>query len=127
MPSPKPTESEIAILSVLWRRGPSTVRQVLGEMPDKTGYTTVLKLLQIMTEKGLVARNEKDRSHIYRAAEAESRTLRQITGDLLDRAFGGSASKLLLAALSAQRASPEELQEMRRLIERAQSSERTKP
>jgi len=127
MPAPKPTESEIAILSILWRRGPSTVRHVLGEMPQKTGYTTVLKLLQIMTEKGLVVRNENQRSHVYRAAEAESRTLRQITGDLLDRAFGGSASKLLVAALSAQHASPEELQEMRRLIETALKNERTKP
>lgn len=124
MPVPKPTEAEIAILGILWRRGPSTVRQVLQEMERETGYTTVLKLMQIMTEKGLLLRDEEERSHVYRAAAPESQTLRRLAGDLLDRAFGGSAKKLLLAALSARRASDKELEEMRRLIEEARKNER---
>lgn len=119
---PKPTETEITILGVLWRRGPCTVRQVLQDMDKGTGYTTVLKLMQIMTEKGLLLRNVTERSHVYRAAAPESQTLRRLTGDLLDRAFGGSAKKLLLAALSARRASDKELDEMRRLIEQAQKN-----
>jgi predicted transcriptional regulator len=117
---PKPTESEIAILGVLWRLGPSTVRQVLEEMPPSTGYTTVLKLMQIMAEKGLVLRDEAERSHVYRAAASEQQTLRGLAGDLLDRAFGGSARKLLVAALSAKRATPDEIKEMRRLLDEAE-------
>jgi predicted transcriptional regulator len=121
---PRPTESEIAILGVLWRRGPSTVRQVLGDMPDGTGYTTILKLMQIMTDKKLLLRDEQERSHVYRAAVPESQTLRGLAGDLLDRAFGGSAQKLLVAALSAKRATSAELKEMRRLLEDAEKKER---
>jgi predicted transcriptional regulator len=117
---PKPTASELAILQVLWRRGPSTVRQVLYELDPGTGYTTALKLMQIMAEKGLATRDEAARSHVYHAAVPEAQTLGGIVGDLLDAAFGGSSQKLLLAALSAKRASPHELEEMRQLIEQAQ-------
>jgi BlaI family penicillinase repressor len=116
---PKPTDAELAILRVLWDRGPSTVRQVhdvlLRERP--TAYTTALKLLQIMTEKGLVRRDETDRTHVYYARLSEEQTQRQLVRDLLDRAFGGSASKLVMQALAARRASPEELGEIRKLIE----------
>jgi len=121
---PLPTEAEIAILGVLWRRGPCTVRQVLGQMESGTGYTTVLKLMQIMTEKRLLVRDEAARSHVYRAAIPETRTLRGLAGHLLDRAFGGSAKKLLVAALSARPASAADLAEMRRLIRRARARER---
>lgn len=117
--TPKPTDAELAILRVLWERGPSTVRQVhdvlLRERP--TAYTTALKLLQIMTEKGLVRRDETDRTHVYQARLSEEQTQRQLVRDLLDRAFGGSASKLVMQALAARRASPEELGEIRKLIE----------
>ena len=117
--TPRPTDAELAILRVLWERGPSTVRQVhdvlLRERP--TAYTTALKLLQIMTEKGLVRRDETDRTHVYHPRLSEEQTQRQLVRDLLDRAFGGSASKLVMQALAARRASPEELGEIRRLIE----------
>ena len=117
--TPKPTDAELAILRVLWERGPSTVRQVhdvlLRERP--TAYTTALKLLQIMTEKGLVRRDETDRTHVYQARLSEEQTQRQLVRDLLDRAFGGSASKLVMQELAARRASPEELGEIRKLIE----------
>src|SRR5688500_1526290 len=115
---PRPTDAELAILRVLWQRGASTVRQVhdtlLRERP--TAYTTALKLLQIMTEKGLVRRDESDRTHIYQARLSEEQTQRQLVRDLLDRAFGGSATKLVMQALAARRASAEELTENSRLI-----------
>ena len=118
-PLPRPTDAELAILRVLWTRGPSTVRQVheslVRERPS--AYTTALKMLQIMTEKGLVERDESDRTHIYRARLSEEQTQQQLVGDLLDRAFGGSASKLVMQALNAKRATPEELGEIRKLIE----------
>jgi predicted transcriptional regulator len=116
---PKPTEAELAILRVLWDRGPSTVRQVQAvlERARPTGYTTVLKLLQIMTEKGLVARDERERSHVYRPSRTEGQTQRQLVRDLLDRAFEGSAARLVMQALDASRASDEELDEIRRLID----------
>jgi predicted transcriptional regulator len=116
---PRPTDAELAILRVLWVRGASTVRQVhdvlLRERP--TAYTTALKMLQIMTEKGLVRRDETDRTHIYQAKLSEEQTQRQLVRDLLDRAFGGSASKLVVQALAAKRASAEELGEIRKLID----------
>ncbi len=121
---PRPTASELAILRALWRRGPATVRQVLDELGPDMGYTTALKLMQIMTDKGLVVRDEQRRSHVYRAAAPEDHTLQGIVSDLLDRAFGGSAQKLLVAALSAQRATPGELAEMRRLIDEAERDTR---
>lgn len=120
--SAKPTESELAILSVLWRRGPSTVREVYDELAAQTGYTTVLKLMQIMADKGLVKRDERSRSHVYRAAVPQERTQSKLVGELLRRAFGGSIRKLMVAALSAERATPEELREIRKLIDDAEKS-----
>ena len=116
---PRPTDTELAILRVLWGRGASTVRQVhevlCRERP--TAYTTALKMLQIMTEKGLVRRDETDRTHIYQAKLSEEQTQRQLVRDLLDRAFGGSASKLVVQALATKRATAEELGEIRKLID----------
>jgi BlaI family transcriptional regulator, penicillinase repressor len=116
---PRPTDAELAILRVLWDLGPCTVRQVHEVLSrERPGaYTTSLKLLQIMTEKGLVSRDERDRSHVYHAKLTEEQTQRQLVRDLLDRAFGGSATKLVMQALAARRASAEELSEIRRLID----------
>ena len=116
---PRPTEGELAILRVLWRRGASTVRQVQESLSEdrETGYTTVLKLLQIMTEKGLVERDETERTHIYSARRSQEQTQQQLVGDLLDRAFGGSASQLVMRALSAKPTSAAELAEIRRLLD----------
>ena len=117
--TPRPTDGELAILRVLWDRGASTVRQVhevLGRQRP-TAYTTALKLLQIMTEKGLVRRDETDRTHVYHARLSEEQTQRQLIKDLVDRAFGGSASKLVMQALAARRTSAEELTEIRKLID----------
>jgi BlaI family transcriptional regulator, penicillinase repressor len=118
-PHPKPTDAELAILRVLWRRGPSTVKDVRCELNRQrpTGYTTVLKLMQIMTEKGLVARETSGRAHVYQAVPSEEQTQKSLVGDLLDRAFGGSAQKLVMHALTTRRASPEELAEIRKLLE----------
>jgi predicted transcriptional regulator len=117
---PRPTDAELAILGVLWERGPCTVRQVreaLGR--DKpTGYTTALKLLQVMTEKGLVLRDESRRTHVYRADASEEQTQGQLVGDLIRRAFGGSARKLVMRALASEPASAEELAEIRGLLDR---------
>lgn len=116
---PLPTDAELAILAVLWRLGPSTVRDVheaLRPVQD-TGYTTVLKLMQIMAQKGLLARDETQRSHVYRALATEAQTQRRLLGDLMERAFSGSASQLVMRALSVKRASPEELDEIRALLD----------
>ena len=117
--TPRPTEAELAILRVLWKRGPSTVREVQQELARdrRTGYTTALKLLQIMMDKGLVIREESRRPHVYQARFAEEQTQRQLVRDLLDRAFGGSAQKLVMQALAAKRASADELAEIRRLLD----------
>src|ERR1700704_53288 len=112
----KPTDAELAILTVLWSRGPSTVRQIAEDMGRETGYTTILKLLQIMTEKRLVVRDESSRTHIYQAAYTQEQTERQLVTDLLDRVFDGSAAKLVLQALASNKASPEELDEIKKLI-----------
>jgi predicted transcriptional regulator len=124
--TPKPTDAELAILRVLWERGPSTVRQVYEVLNRErpAAYTTSLKLLQIMTEKGLVERDERDRTHIYRARLSEEQTQRQLIRDLLDRAFDGSATKLVLQALAARRATADELQEIRRVIDGARQDSR---
>jgi predicted transcriptional regulator len=116
---PRPTDAELAILRVLWKQGPSSVRQVhdVRQRSQPTGYTTVLKLLQIMTEKGLVARDESQRTHVYRASRSEMETQRQLVGDLVHRAFGGSALHLVMQALATRKASTEELAEIRKLIE----------
>jgi predicted transcriptional regulator len=114
----KPTDAELAILRVLWSHGPSTVRTVAEALGKDTGYTTALKLLQIMTEKGLVVRDESMRTHVYTAACSEHQTQRQLVSDLADRAFGGSAAKLVLQALAGTKASPEELAEIRKLLDK---------
>jgi BlaI family penicillinase repressor len=116
---PRPTDAELAILRVLWDLGPCTVRQVHEVLSRErpAAYTTSLKLLQIMIDKGLVSRDERDRSHVYQAKLSEEQTQRQLVRDLLDRAFGGSATKLVMQALAARRASAEELSEIRRLID----------
>jgi predicted transcriptional regulator len=122
-PAPRPTDAELAILRILWERGPSTVRQVhdiLGR-ERQAAYTTALKLLQIMTEKGLVERDERDRTHIYRPRLSEETTQRQLVRDLLDRAFGGSSSKLVMQALATKRASAEELRDIRKAIDGARN------
>jgi BlaI family penicillinase repressor len=116
---PRPTDAELEILTVLWSRGPSTVRDVHEAIARQkpTQYTTVLKLLQIMAEKGIVRRDEEQRAHVYSVSRPREWTQRQLAGDLLQRAFAGSAKSLLLGALSARRASKEELAELRRLLE----------
>lgn len=118
--TPRPTDSELAILRVLWERGPSTVREVhdaINRIHD-SGYTTTLKLLQIMTDKGLVVRNESQRAHIYATTLTQQRTQMQLLGDLADRAFGGSPAKLVMQALSTTKASAEELTAIRDLLDR---------
>ena len=117
---PRPTDAELEILNVLWQRGAATVREVHDELSARkaTLYTTVLKMLQIMTEKGLVERDESQRAHLYRARLAQDETQRQLLNDLLARAFDGSATKLVMQALSAKEASAEELTEIRALLDR---------
>jgi len=115
---PRPTDTELAILRVLWARGPATVRHVheaLAEGRD-TGYTTTLKIMQIMAEKGLVTRNESERTHVYSTKLTQDQTQRQLVSDLMDRAFGGSAAALVMQALSAHPATTDELREIRKLI-----------
>ena len=116
---PRPTDAELAILGVLWTRGASTVRQVHEALADTrdTGYTTTLKLMQIMAEKGLVKRNETARTHVYSAVAGEEQTQHQLVKDLVDRAFGGSAAQLVLRALSAEGATDAEVREIRKLID----------
>jgi predicted transcriptional regulator len=115
----RPTDAELEILTVLWSRGPATVRDVHEAIARRkpTQYTTVLKLLQIMAEKGLVRRDEKQRAHVYEARRSREWTQRQLAGDLLQRAFGGSPSSLVMGALSAGKASPDELAEIRKLLD----------
>jgi BlaI family penicillinase repressor len=116
---PHPTDTELAILQVLWGRGPSTVRDVHEALSHNrtTGYTTTLKLMQIMAEKGLVTRDESRRTHIYEAAGNQDRTRQQLVRKLLDRAFEGSAKNLVMQALSTNEASAEELTEIRNLLD----------
>jgi predicted transcriptional regulator len=117
--TPKPTDAELAILKVLWERGPSTVRQVHDVLAaDRDlAYTTTLKLLQIMTDKGLTVREEQMRLHVYRPSHREEETQQRLVGDLLERAFRGSASRLVMQALEAKPASAAELRELRRVID----------
>ncbi|HTV54689.1 MAG TPA: BlaI/MecI/CopY family transcriptional regulator [Terriglobia bacterium] len=116
---PRPTDGELEILTVLWSIGPATVRQVYDVIRRRrpAEYSTTLKFMQIMAAKGLVRRNEKQRAHVYEPAKPREWTQRQLAGDLLDRAFSGSAKALLVGALSARKASVEELAEMRRLLD----------
>ena len=115
----KPTDAELAILRVLWGRGPSTVREVFREVSRtrETGYTTVLKLMQIMTEKGLLTRDESVRPQVYVAVRSETQTQRQLLGDLLERAFRGSPGNLVLQALSTKTTTPEEREQIRALLD----------
>src|SRR4051794_6691517 len=114
----KPTEAELAILRVLWQRGPSTVRQVHEGLNSikKTGYTTVLKFMQIMHEKGLVTRDEEPYAHVYQARLPQEQAQRTLVADLLDRVFDGSMSRLMLQALSSRKATSEELSEIRKVL-----------
>ena len=116
--TPKPTASELEILQVLWERGPSTVREVHEALSGKRpmGYTSVLKLMQIMTAKGTLRRNEEQRAHVYEAVEPAEKTKRQLALDVLQRVFEGSASDLMMHALSGRKASKEEIEEMRRML-----------
>jgi predicted transcriptional regulator len=123
---PKPTEAELAILRVVWELGAASVRQVQEQLEAQrgTGYTTTLKLMQIMLEKGLLRRDDSQHAHVYQAAVTRSRTQRQIVGDMLEQVFDGSAQQLVMQALSAKKSSPEELAEIRNLLdelERGQS------
>ena len=115
-PTRKPTDAELAILRILWTRGPSTVRDVATDMGREDAYTTVLKLLQIMTDKQLVRRNEAERTHVYEAAHSEAQMQQHLVADLLDRAFDGSAATLVMRALSAKKTSAKDLEEIRRLL-----------
>jgi BlaI family penicillinase repressor len=114
----KPTSSELEILQVLWERGPSTVREVHETLNEKRpiGYTSVLKLMQIMTAKGTVQRNEQQRAHVYEAVQPAEKTKRDLALDVLQRVFDGSASELMMHALAGRKASREEIDEMRRLL-----------
>jgi BlaI family penicillinase repressor len=124
--TPRPTPAELEILRVLWQRGPSTVREVHATLSESrsTGYTTVLKMLQIMTEKNLVGRDERLRAHIYSARLPQAHTQRQLVRDLLERAFDGSAMKLEMHALAAQKASPEEIARIRELLDEIEGGDR---
>ena len=121
---PKPTQRELEILGVLWTRGPSSVRDVQEALGEGRGYTTILKQLQIMTDKGLVLRDESQRAHLYTARLPEEQTQGQLVGDLLDRAFEGSASRLVMRALSSRPASAEEIAEIRRLLDQLEGEEK---
>jgi len=118
-PLQKPTASELEILRVLWTRGPSTVREVHEALSEQKslGYTTVLKLLQIMTAKGTVRRNEEQRAHVYEACQPATETKRQLVGDVLERVFEGSASELMIHALEGRRTPKKELEELHRLLD----------
>ena len=120
----KPTNAEVDILRVLWSRGPSTVREVARATSREGAYTTVLKLMQNMAAKGLVTRDESSRTHVYAAASPEHETQRQLVADLIDRVFAGSAAKLVMEALAARNASPRELAEIRRLLDRNRGGRR---
>jgi BlaI family penicillinase repressor len=112
-----PTAAELDILAVLWRLGMATVREVHDELGKDNGYTTTLKQMQLMTEKGLLIRSERFGSHVYQASVPKEQTQQQIAGDLLKRAFGGSARSLMMGALAAQSASPKELDEIRGMLD----------
>jgi BlaI family penicillinase repressor len=115
-----PTERELAILAFLWNKGPSTVRDVHETLyaGEPTGYTTTLKLMQIMTDKGLLLREPGDRPHVYKPAVSEEKTQKQVIGDLLNKVFAGSAEKLVMRALSARKVSPDELKRIRAMLDR---------
>ena len=119
-----PTDREMAILGILWNNGQSTVRQVNEEMnkQQRTGYTTTLKLMQIMTEKGLVVRDDSKFQHIYRPAVSEEKTQKQVVGNLLEKVFSGSAEKLVMRALSAKKVSAKELASIKKILDKAEGN-----
>ncbi len=123
---PKPTQAELAILNVLWEKGPSTVRTVFEalQQAQDVGYTTVLKLMQIMASKGLVRRDERQKTHVYTAASGAERTQRQLVRDLLERAFGGSTERLVLHALEEKNVTPEELARIRKMLDDLEGEQR---
>jgi BlaI family penicillinase repressor len=121
---PLPSEAEFGILTVLWRCGPSTVREVHEALAKDTGYTSTLKQMQLMHEKGLLRRSERYRSHVYEAAVTREEAQARFAGDLMHRVFEGSARNLVLGALTAQRASPEDLEEIRRMFDRFEKKRR---
>jgi predicted transcriptional regulator len=116
----RPTKLELAILRTLWEKGPGTVREIQARLSEtkETGYTTALKMLQIMTEKGLVERDETVRPQIYRAKFSQEKTQRQLVQDLLQRAFGGSVKALVMQAVSTRKSSPADLEAIERLLDR---------
>jgi predicted transcriptional regulator len=118
----RPTDAELVVLRALWQGGPSTVRQVHAALSRsrELGYTTVLKMLQVMTAKGLVTRDTSERSHVYAPTRTEGQTQRSLVDDLMSRAFGGSAARLVVQALSARPASAEDLAQIRELLDRAE-------
>jgi predicted transcriptional regulator len=122
---PKPTAAELQILHVLWRRGPSTVNQVQPELQhgDRVAYTTVLKLLQIMFDKGLVRRDESTRPHVFRAAIAQAQVKRRFVSDLVEQVFEGSVMSLAMQALSTRRATPEEVRKLRELLDEIEGAQ----
>ena len=124
MSLPLPTGAELDILAVLWRLGPATVREVHEALGKDSGYTTTLKQMQLMTEKGLLVRSERFRSHVYESGVPKEQTQKQIAGDLLKRAFDGSARSLMMGALSAQPASGEELADIRKMLEKFEKQKR---
>ena len=124
--APLPTDAELDILAALWRLGPATVREVHQALGKESGYTTTLKQMQLMTEKGLLVRSERFRSHVYEPSAPKERTQKEIAGDLLKRAFDGSAKSLVMGALAAQPASREELAEIRKLLDEFQRGRGTR-
>jgi predicted transcriptional regulator len=127
-PAARPTDAQLAILNVLWRIGPATVRMVHETLPSaaRRGYTTTLKLMQIMAEKGMVERDETNRSHVYKAASREREMKDRLVGDLMEKAFDGSAAQLALRALSHKPTSKQELDEVRELLDRLESERRNR-
>jgi BlaI family transcriptional regulator, penicillinase repressor len=125
-PPPRPTDAELSILSVLWRHGPGSVREVLNRYNEgraaEAGYTTILKMLQIMSDKGLVERDDSRRPQVYSARLSEEQTQRQLLSDLLERAFGGSAKKLVMQALAGREASEKELSQIESILDRLEGS-----
>ena len=124
-PAPEPTNAELEILQVLWDRGPSTVRQVHDQLAQRrtTGYTTTLKLMQIMVQKGILIRDESSRTHLYRDAQTREKTQRQLVRNMMQRVFDGSTAGLVMQALSAKKTSPEELAEIRHLLDELEKDE----
>ena len=121
--TPLPTDAELAILRVLWAHGPATVQEVQDHLDDDRGYTTVLKHLQIMHDKGLVTRDESGRAHVYATAREAADTQRRLVRDLLDRAFGGSAQQLVMRALATDEVSRDELDQIRALLNQMETSD----